>query len=70
MKNPQISNFTKIRPVVAELSHADGQTSMTKVIVAFHNLANEAKNDTSDYLIFTTYMLYVQYSYRVNLKCG
>jgi len=24
--NPQISNFTKIYPVRAELSHADGQT--------------------------------------------
>jgi hypothetical protein len=25
-KNPQISNFIKIRPVGAELFHADGQT--------------------------------------------
>jgi hypothetical protein len=25
-KNPQISNFIEIRPVVAELFHADGQT--------------------------------------------
>jgi len=25
-KNPQISNFMKIRPVGAELFHADGQT--------------------------------------------
>jgi len=25
-KNPQIWNFTKIRPVVAELFHVDGQT--------------------------------------------
>jgi len=27
----------KIRPVGAELSHADGQTEMTKLIVAFRN---------------------------------
>jgi hypothetical protein len=25
-KNPQISNFMKIRPVTAELFHADGRT--------------------------------------------
>ena len=33
-ENPQISNFIKIRPVGAELSHADGQTDMTKLTVA------------------------------------
>jgi len=26
LKNPQISNFMKIRPVGAELLHADGRT--------------------------------------------
>ena len=30
----------KIRPQGAELFHADGQTHMTKLIVAFHNFAN------------------------------
>ena len=35
-KNPQISNFMKIRPVGSEL-HADGQTDMTKLIVAFRS---------------------------------
>jgi len=43
-KNPQIPNFTKIRPVGAELSPADGETDgrtdMTKLIVAFRNFAN------------------------------
>ena len=39
----------KIRPVGAELFHADGwtdggQTDMTKLIVAFRNLANAPKN--------------------------
>jgi len=30
----------KIRPLGAELFHADGRTDMTKVIVAFRNFAN------------------------------
>jgi hypothetical protein len=33
----------KIRPVGAKLSHADEQTDMTKLIVAFRNLANAPK---------------------------
>jgi len=42
-KNTQTSNFTKIRPVGAEMLHAaktDGWTVMTKLLVAFHNSAN------------------------------
>jgi hypothetical protein len=40
----------KIRPVGAELSHADGRktdrlTDMTKLIVAFRNFANAPKKD-------------------------
>jgi hypothetical protein len=46
-----ISNFIKIRQMVAEFFHADGrtnsqtdrQTDITKVIVAFHNYANARK---------------------------
>jgi len=34
----------KICPVGAERFHADGQTDMTKLIVAFHNFANTSKN--------------------------
>jgi hypothetical protein len=34
----------KIRPVGAELFHADGQTDMTKLIVAFRNFANAPNN--------------------------
>jgi hypothetical protein len=34
----------KIRPVGAELFHLDGQTDMTKLIVAFRNFANAPKN--------------------------
>jgi hypothetical protein len=40
--------FIKISPVVAELFHADvrtdGLTDITKLIVAFRNLANTLKN--------------------------
>jgi hypothetical protein len=47
-KKSQISNFTKIRPVEAELFHVDGQTEgetdMTKLTVAFCNFANAPKN--------------------------
>jgi len=34
----------KIHPVGAELFHADGQTDMTKLMVAFRNFANAPKN--------------------------
>jgi hypothetical protein len=44
-KNHQISHFMKIRPVGAELFHVDGQTDVTKVIVAFRSFANTPKND-------------------------
>jgi hypothetical protein len=35
----------KIRPVGAEMLHADGRTVMAKLIVAFHNSANAPKNE-------------------------
>jgi hypothetical protein len=38
-KISKISNLIKIRPVGAELFHADGQTDTTKLIVAFRNFA-------------------------------
>jgi len=34
----------KIRPVGAELFHADGRTDMKQLIAAFHNFANAPKN--------------------------
>ena len=34
----------KIRPVRAEFSHADGQTDVSKLIVALRNFANAPKN--------------------------
>jgi hypothetical protein len=42
-KNSQIPNFMKIRPVGAELFHADRRTDMTKLIVAFRNFAQAAR---------------------------
>jgi hypothetical protein len=44
-KNTQISNFMKIRPVGAELFHADGQTDMVKLLVAFRNFAKAPSNE-------------------------
>jgi len=35
----------KIRPVGAELFHADGQTDMTKLIVVFLNFSKAPKED-------------------------
>ena len=43
-KNSEVLNFMKIRPVGAELFHADGRTDMTKLLVAFRNFANASKN--------------------------
>jgi hypothetical protein len=37
----------KIRPVGAELFHADRETDMTKLIVAFRNFANAPKTRTT-----------------------
>jgi hypothetical protein len=42
-KNNLISNFTKIRPVGAELFHADRRTDMTKLRVAFAILRTRLK---------------------------
>ena len=36
-KNTHISYFMKIPPVEAELSHVNGRTDMTKLIVIFRN---------------------------------
>ena len=39
-KSIQIPNFTKIRPVAAQLFHADGLTDVMKLTVAYRNFAN------------------------------
>jgi hypothetical protein len=38
--------FMKIRPIGGELFHAEGRTDMTKLTVAFRNLANAPKNSS------------------------
>ena len=43
-KNLQISNFMKIHPVGAGLFHVDRRTDMTKLTVAFRQLANAPRN--------------------------
>jgi hypothetical protein len=43
-KDTQIPNFVKIRPLGAELFHADGQTGVIKILVAFRNCANAPNN--------------------------
>ena len=42
MKYIEISNFMKIRPAGAELVHVDGQTDLTKLIVAFSQFCEGA----------------------------
>ena len=39
----------KICPVAAQLLYADGQTDMTKLIVALRNFANALTNDPQRY---------------------
>jgi hypothetical protein len=43
-KNLQISNLLKIRPVGAELFHAERRTGRIKLITVFHNFAKAPKN--------------------------
>ena len=43
-KNIKISNFMQIHPVGAEVFHADGQTDIAILTVAFRNFANAPKN--------------------------
>jgi hypothetical protein len=44
-------NFIKIRPVGAELLYVDGQTHMTKLMVAFRNFSNSSKKYTFRYTL-------------------
>jgi len=53
LKNTEISNFRKIRPVGTELFHANGradrQTNRTWLIVTFCNIVNTANSLTHAY---------------------
>ena len=55
-QNIQISSFTKIRPVGAELFHADRRTDMTKLTARFHDFANAPKQLIQ--LLISNYILY------------
>ena len=44
LKNPQIANFVKIRPVGTVLLHADGRMDTAKVTVAFRSFTKAPKN--------------------------
>ena len=46
LKNTQISNSMKIRPVVVELFHADGKTDTTELTVASRNSAIAPKHQS------------------------
>jgi hypothetical protein len=39
----------KIRPVEAELLHADGRTDMLKLIMVFRNFANAPENEPNNW---------------------
>jgi hypothetical protein len=45
----------KIHPVGAELFRADGQTDMTKLIVAFCNSSNAPKNQCFFFILLTVH---------------
>jgi predicted glycoside hydrolase/deacetylase ChbG (UPF0249 family) len=57
-KNNQISNSTKIRPVLAELSHAEVKTDMTMQIDAFLNFMNVLKKHFTVHVSFSLLSLY------------
>jgi hypothetical protein len=66
LKNAQISNVMKICPVAAEFFHADeltdGQTDVTKLIVAFRNFVNAPKT-ISIFLYVSFTMIMIRKSY-------
>ena len=70
-KSAQISNVTKIRPVGADLSHADSQTDTTKLMVAFRNFstAPKRKHDVIDNVLFSVLRWKSSEWVRSNRKC-
>ena len=59
MKNPQILNFMKIRPVGAELFHADRRTGMAKLTLASRYFANSPKKCLLAYVDFRNGRIYL-----------
>jgi hypothetical protein len=60
-KSPHIPNFMKIRQVGAELSHANGRTDMTRLIIAFLSFANAPKNLTKRSAFISRIKIGIQY---------
>ena len=60
MKNTEISNFMKIRPVGVDLFHADTRTDITKPIATFRNFANAAIKRRYKYVLMF-YTCYANY---------
>ena len=60
-KSTQISNFTEICPVLAELFHADrradGRTDMTMLTVAFRNFANAPDKWNAFNAVMTSHLI-------------
>jgi len=48
----------KIRPVGAEFFHTEGQTDVTKLVVAFRNYANSPTNPTVHFFSFLLHVVY------------
>jgi hypothetical protein len=54
-KNTQISKLMKIRPVRAELFHANGQTYMTNPLVAHRNYSGKAETKVARLVKLNTF---------------
>jgi proteasome assembly chaperone (PAC2) family protein len=70
LKNAQISNFMKIRPVGAELFNADRQTDMTKLIVISRNFANAPRNQSVNILYEIVAVCSEIHTKHINTLCG
>ena len=58
----------KIRPVGAELFHADGRTGMTKLTVAFRNVSRAPDNEIRATTFGYTELLFGRNSHRFPYK--
>jgi hypothetical protein len=73
-KKAQRSSFIKIRPVGAELFHADRRTDMTNLRVAFRNFANAPKKVSVSLLKYAkrkrgrNFKLLLQTNYALNIE--
>jgi len=56
-KNTETRKFMKIRPVGAELLHADGQTDITKLTVDFGNFRTRLRREAGDVVRKITFIV-------------